>query len=142
MMATDDLRLDLLGSPSAAGLARTLISQRLCKWGYARIIDDVLLVASELITNAAKATPNERIQFRMGRDGRGVFVSVWDGGSGRPVVRPVVPLTVEALDAAGETFDGGGGWGLPLVQALSTSCGVQPGERGGKWVWATFAVQP
>ncbi len=138
VMAMDDLCLDLLGSPVAAGLARTLLGHRLRRWGHTAILDDVLLVASELLTNAAEATPNERIRLRLGRSTRGVFLGVWDASPARPHAKPVVVRTPEDLDATDETFDSGGGWGLSLVQALSAACGVQEDGRGGKWVWATF----
>jgi hypothetical protein len=39
-LMTNDLHLSLLASPSAAGLARTLITQRLTKWGYQHLTDD------------------------------------------------------------------------------------------------------
>ena len=140
-MTMDDLRLDLLGSPAAAGLARTLLGQRLRRWGHAALLDDVLLVASELVTNAAEATPGEQIRLRLGRNEKGVFLGVWDSSPLRPYAKPVLFLTGEDLDATDETFDHGGGWGLPIVRALATACGVQHDDRGGKWVWATFDAQ-
>lgn len=135
---TDDLHLDLLGSPIAAGLARTLITQRIAKWGHHRILDDVLLVASELIVNAAEATPNAQIKLRLGRNTQGVFVGVWDSSPALPQAKPVTELTLEGLDASPNTWDNGGGWGLPIVDALSATCGLQPDQQGGKWLWATF----
>lgn len=134
---TDDLYLDLLGSPAAAGLARTLIAERITKWSFPHVLDDVLLIASELIVNAAEAYPNQQLKLRLGRNTTGVFVAVWDASPSLPTMRPVKELTLQDLDATEETFDAGGGWGLPLVQALSADCGVQPDSAGGKWVWAT-----
>jgi hypothetical protein len=32
--------------------------------------------------------------------------------------------------------DGTGGWGLPIVEALSTRCGVRTTVPHGKWVWS------
>jgi hypothetical protein len=137
---TDDLHLDLLGSPIAAGLARTLIAQRITKWGYHHILDDVLLVASELIVNAAEATPNAQIRFRLGRNTRGVFVAVWDSSPALPQAKPVTELTLGDLDASPNTWDNGGGWGLPIVEALSATCGLHPDEQRGKWLWATLVA--
>src|SRR3954447_13668891 len=107
---TDDLHLDLLGSPIAAGLARTLIAQRITKWGHHRILDDVLLVASELIVNAAEATPNAQIKLRLGRNTQGVFVGVWVSSPVLPQAKAVTELTPELLDASPNTWDNGGGW--------------------------------
>uniref|UniRef100_A0ABP6QFH5 Histidine kinase/HSP90-like ATPase domain-containing protein n=1 Tax=Actinocorallia longicatena TaxID=111803 RepID=A0ABP6QFH5_9ACTN len=133
---TDDLRLTLLGTASAAGLVRTLAAQRIRRWGCARILDDVLLVASELIVNACEATPNDDIRFLLGREEGGVYVAVWDGGPALPRARPVREMSFEALDASEGSWDSGGGWGLPIVAALSASCGVRADPAGGKWVWA------
>lgn len=135
---TDDLHLDLLGSPTAAGLARTLIAQRLTKWGHDHILDDALLIASELIVNACEATPNAHIKLRLGRNTQGVFLAVWDSSPALPHTNPITELTLETLDASANTWDNGGGWGLPIVEALSTTCGLQPNDQGGKWIWATL----
>jgi len=95
-------------------------------------------VASELITNAAEATPDKRIRLRLGRNTRSVFLGVWDSSPARPHARPIVVLTPQDLDATDETFDHGGGWGLPIVRALSTACVIQEDGQSGKWVWGTF----
>jgi hypothetical protein len=88
---TNDLHLSLLASPSAAGLARTLITQRLTKWGYQHLTDDAVLIATELVVNASEATPHEQIKLRLGRNTRGIFLAVWDGSPALP--RPSPPLT-------------------------------------------------
>jgi len=48
-------------------------------------------------------------------------------------------LSLATLDVREEHFDDNGGWGLPLVQALANSYGVEP-TQGGKWVWASLKV--
>jgi hypothetical protein len=126
--------------PSAAGLARTLITQRLTKWGYQHLTDDAVLIATELIVNASEATPHEQIKFRLGRNTRGIFLAVWDNSPALPQPKPTTDLTPDALDATEETFDNGGGWGLHLIQALASTCGTTPDDRGGKWVHATLTV--
>lgn len=140
-MTQDDLHLLLLASPAAPGLARTLISQRLQKWNLENVLDDLLLVASEILTNALEAAPGEQLKLRLTRDRDGVLVQVWDPSLRLPGPRGVTPLTLELLDAIHpDAWDHGGGWGLPLVQALATDCGYRPTPPNGKWVWARCAT--
>jgi anti-sigma regulatory factor (Ser/Thr protein kinase) len=137
----DDLRIDILASPAAGGLARTMMEQRLLKWGILHISDDAFIVITEIVTNACEATPHRTITLHLRRDRSGVLIAVWDGSPDPPVIRPSAPLTLDTIDAApDETWDHGGGWGLPLVRALSTDCGTWPEPTGGKWVWARLAL--
>lgn len=139
-MTKDDLYLCLLASPATPGLARTLISQRLRKWNMERILDDLLLVASEILTNAAEAAPGEQLKLHLTRDHNGLLLQVWDPSPRLPGPRGVAPLTLEALDATHpDDWDNGGGWGLSLVQALATDCGYRPTPPRGKWVWSRLA---
>ena len=135
---TDDLNIRLLACPTAARLARDLITRRITRWGYAPRLDDVLLVASELITNAAEAAPGSRIKLHLNHNSQGIFISVWDSADALPRPEPVTELTPEALDASTRDWDHGGGWGLPLVQALSSAHGHHPTDSGGKWIWAVL----
>ncbi|WUI02945.1 hypothetical protein OHR68_14415 [Spirillospora sp. NBC_00431] len=50
--ATGDLIITLAGTSAAVGIARTLAHTRLSKWDYSHILDDSLVVVSELVTNA------------------------------------------------------------------------------------------
>ncbi|GAB3658849.1 hypothetical protein GCM10027589_19640 [Actinocorallia lasiicapitis] len=135
-MTSDDLTLDLLASPAAAGLARSLITHRLTKWRLPHLLDDALLISSELITNSAEATPGLLIKFRLARTPAHLHISTWDSSPLTPTLRPTV-RTLESLDSTPETFDTGGGWGLHLVTALSTTHGTTPTPHG-KWTWATL----
>ncbi|TNY35479.1 ATP-binding protein [Thermomonospora catenispora] len=96
----------------------------------------MLLITGELVANASEATPGKKLCYRLERNPKGVLISVWDSSPHVPTVRPVVELTLEALDRSEDAFDSGGGWGLPIVQALSVACGCTPHPTGGKWVWA------
>jgi len=137
MMATPDCSLiSMMASKAAPGLARTLTRTRLHEWGYSHISDDAFLIASELITNAAAATPGREIRFQFSRDVAGVVIAVWDAAPSSPRPRPVVEVTPETLDLSEEHWDDNGGWGLPIVAAIATECGHSPDPSGGKWVWA------
>jgi anti-sigma regulatory factor (Ser/Thr protein kinase) len=132
----DELRLTMLASTASAGLARTLVQQRLSKWGYMHISCDTLLITAELVANASEATPGREIKIRFSRDTCGVLLQVWDSSDQIPAPKPITELTLDDLDLSEENFDDNGGWGLPLVAALAADCGYIPAPSGGKWVWA------
>lgn len=156
----DGLQISLLGTAAASGLARTLVRQRLDKWGFLRIADDVLVVTSELVTNAAQARPREEIVLLCRREHRTVLVAVWDGSHLPPTPRPASTLIADLADMVslperaepvgfpGVTDATGDGWsnggrGLHLVQALAAEWGycTEPADPvayrpAGKWVWA------
>lgn len=139
---TEELIFPMLASPAAIGVARTLTETRLCKWDYSNILDDALLIVTELVTNAAEVTPGKKIVFQIDRDPEGIVFAVWDSSARLPEPKPIVELTLEDLDLSEENFDNNGGWGIAIVQALSTSCGITHDPRGGKWVWARCATRP
>ena len=132
--ATGDLIIPLLGTPTAVGLARTLAGARLHKWGCYRILDDALLIVSELVTNAARQTPHEELRFQVSRDANGIIIAVWDSSPEIPKPKPLFDL-----DMDDDALDNSGGRGLPIVQTLSTTCGVTRDPHGGKWVWARLS---
>lgn len=136
MTETGDLIIPLLGTPATVGLARTLTDAWMRKWDYFNILDDALLIVSELVTNAACETPGREICFQVSRDAQGVIIAVWDSGVGVPRAKPLRRLTLEDLDLSEEAFDDNGGWGLHIVQALSAHCGATRDPGGGKWIWA------
>ncbi|WP_165978528.1 ATP-binding protein [Actinomadura darangshiensis] len=106
------------------------------KWDYFHILDNALLIVSELVTNAARQTPCEEIRLQITRDAYGVIIAVWDAADALPQAKPMAELTLEDLDLSEEAFDDNGGWGLHIVQALSTKCGVIVDPAGGKWIWS------
>ncbi|MBC6467053.1 ATP-binding protein [Actinomadura alba] len=121
---------------------RRRVEYRLTAWRLPCIAYDTCLIATELIVNACEATPGGEIRIRFSREPAAVLLSVWDASDRMPAVRPVRELTPADLDLSPEHFDDNGGWGLPLVQALATECGVHRTTPTGKWVWARLAVRP
>jgi anti-sigma regulatory factor (Ser/Thr protein kinase) len=134
--ATGNLIIPLMGTPAAVGLARTLADARIRKWDYFHILDDALLIVSELVTNAARQTPHEGIRLQLGRDEHGVIIAVWDAAPELPRPKPEIELTLDDLDLSEEAFDDNGGRGLHIVQALSAKCGITADPSGGKWIWS------
>lgn len=136
MTATAEPITPLMGTPSAVGLARTFADTQIRKWDYSHILDGALLIVSELVTNAARQTPDKEIRLQLSRDAHGVIIAVWDADHELPKAKPMTELTLEDLDLSEEAFDENGGWGLHIVQALSAECGVTADPAGGKWVWS------
>lgn len=136
MTMADDLHISMLATPAAAGLARTLVEQRLHKWGHSLICDDALLITSELVANTAQETPCREIVFRLCREPAGVLIAVWDSSDRPPAPVAVAETTLDDLDLSEEAWDDNGGRGLLIVAALASECGCAREPTGGKWVYA------
>lgn len=134
------LDMSCLAAMTVAADARQRIGLRLSAWGLARLSADVQLVAAELIANACAATPEGQIGVRLVPEAGSVLLAVWDGSDEMPSVQPVTELALEDLDLSEENLDDNGGWGLHLVQSLSSECGIRRTDPVGKWVFARFAI--
>jgi anti-sigma regulatory factor (Ser/Thr protein kinase) len=119
----EGLRLQLDGDPRAPRTARRAIAEWLNALGCSsERRHGLLLVVSELVTNAvvhARSAPEVVATHRARR----VRVEVYDNDVNPPVVRDP------------STLDGGGGFGLAMVAALSVRWGWEPTATG-KRVWA------
>jgi two-component sensor histidine kinase len=94
-------------------------------------IDDVILVASELLGNAVRhtaATRQATLDVSWDVDASGVHVCVADSSDEPPVVRTASP-------------DEPGGRGLTIVDAVSDRWGVER-DGNGKRVWAHVPTPP
>ncbi|MFB9424323.1 ATP-binding protein [Nonomuraea rubra] len=105
-------------------VARRLAGTVLRECGYQGRHEDVLLVVSELVTNAlvhGDGPPALRVRAGASR----VRIEVGDTGVALPETREPGPLS---------------GWGLHVVRLLSTGWGISPGESG-KVVWCELAAR-
>ena len=134
------LDITCMAATTVAAEVRQRIGIRLAERGLGCLDDDAFLVAGELIVNACEATPDSEIRIRFTRELGTVTFAVWDASDRMPQVRPVVELQPEDLDLSPEKWDDNGGWGLPLVRALSSTCGVSRTAPRGKWVLARLTV--
>ncbi len=106
--------------PSGVGKARSLVRAELTGWGREDVIDDCLLIISELVTNAVRYGGSAYALRLEDREDR-LYGEVFDPGDGEP--RPCSP-DVEALS----------GRGLQIVAAIADDWGVTA-ANGGKVVW-------
>ncbi|MFV2171612.1 ATP-binding protein [Actinomadura sp. LOL_016] len=115
--------LVLESNDRAPGAARTFVAEKLREFG---IPDDYVarLVVCELVTNGYRHGEGPIVVrvFRDERDGL-VVIEVWDGGPGRPVVRPA-------------NYAATSGRGLLLISEMVRAWGVRELNEGGKITWA------
>jgi serine phosphatase RsbU (regulator of sigma subunit)/PAS domain-containing protein/anti-sigma regulatory factor (Ser/Thr protein kinase) len=112
--------------PDAVMHARRFTARTLRRWNAQEIADAVLLVVSELVTNALVHTQGS-VRLDLVLRGNRVRVSVSDS-SPRAPAKPVI------VD-----WESTGGRGLLLVEAVSDAVGTVP-VAGGKQVWSEITV--
>jgi anti-sigma regulatory factor (Ser/Thr protein kinase) len=112
--------------PDAVMHARRFTARTLRRWKAEEAADAVLLVVSELVTNALVHTQGP-VRVDLTLRGDRVRVSVNDS-SPRAPAKPVI------VD-----WESTGGRGLLLVEAMSETFGSMP-VAGGKRVWSEIAV--
>jgi anti-sigma regulatory factor (Ser/Thr protein kinase) len=109
------------GDPGAPRRARRFVAQVLDDWGYQSLIDDAMVVASELATNAVMhAHSSFTLSLAAGREV--VRISIRDASVLPPARRESPPLASS-------------GRGLGLVAGIATAWGTEA-VPGGKVVWA------
>ncbi|AIJ25694.1 ATP-binding protein [Amycolatopsis methanolica] len=110
----------------AVGQAREFATSALQAWEVpADTREDIVLAASELVTNAVEHGQGE-VTVVLRQNGDRLLLRVWDDDVHVPVPRPAEQDSVR-------------GNGLVIVEAVSESWGYETGSDG-KWVWAEFAI--
>ena len=121
-----ELRSPVPGTPESVGAARRTIVRQLQAWGLNASIDDMQLVASELITNALRYGADP-IEFRLSVREDRLRLEVSDANT------TDIPQPRQAADHEST------GRGMPLIDALTASWGAQvSGAR--KVVWAEITI--
>ena len=118
--------LTLPRSTASPRLARSFVRDTCARWNLLGLMDDAVLVVSELVENCVRHAGSDavlRLELRKDR----LAVAVRDTDPQPPELRPL-------------TLDRPGGRGRPLVEALSKACGTSPHPGGGKVVWAVLAT--
>lgn len=115
--------------PAEAGSARTargFVASTLSEWDCSQVEDTVILLVSELVTNAVLHARSP-LTIRLDLDGSELRVAVADRS-------PVVPRPRRySLDAAT-------GRGLGLVELMSSSWGCTPASDG-KEIWFVLSTE-
>ncbi|MEU9076566.1 ATP-binding protein [Kitasatospora sp. NPDC004745] len=136
------VQLAVQADPAEVGRARRWVRSRLLNHGVdpdAPIAETVVLVVSELVTNAVVHTGSPAV-LRL-------CLPVEDGPAGTPEA-PLCPLRVEVADAsrtapaprhAGADEDATNGRGLELVELLCERWGWYP-DGSGKRVWCEIGA--
>lgn len=124
----------------SASVARDHVRAQLRGWGLDELQNEATLLASELVTNAIRASEllprrsaggngQPSVALQLTYDRHRLVVEVWDRAAGRPEFRRGDP-------AAGTSG------GLRLVNALAAGWGSYPvyahGDPNGKVVWASL----
>ncbi|MEU0237714.1 ATP-binding protein [Nocardiopsis sp. NPDC006198] len=126
--------------PDAPGWARAWITERATLWGLPeQVRDDLVSVASELVTNAVTHTRTSVLLLGLTQHQGGVLLAVRDQGRGRACSATLRrPAGAGTLRLPGP--DSEHGRGLPLVSALACRWGMTPNARedggAGHTVWA------
>jgi YesN/AraC family two-component response regulator len=118
--AHDHATLELPRSLLAPGQARAVLREVLEQWDYGDLVDDALLVLSELVANAVEHADAASVAV-VNRGGQGLRIEVRDQGEGVLTEQPEMATTER-------------GRGLMIVSALARSWGVQTAEKS-KTVW-------
>ncbi|NYI79277.1 SpoIIE family protein phosphatase [Nocardioides panzhihuensis] len=115
-------------APTSVSEARHFARTVLAGWGLDDLLDDAVLLTSELVTNAVThaGTP---MTVAVVREADRLRIDVFDQHPNR-----VLPVGVNARPGAGEH-----GRGLLITSALSTAWGVEY-RKNHKRVWAAFAL--
>ena len=113
-------RLSLVSRPASAREARDWLTALLAVWGNAASRHNATLLLSEVVTNAVRHGRGGTILVAVTLSPSHLLAQVHDDSSNLPVRR-----------GAGET----GGWGLGLLDELSTQWGVDQHSGDGKTVW-------
>ncbi|WP_053055583.1 ATP-binding protein [Streptomyces malaysiense] len=129
-LPASDASFDLPARPSSVGAARRAAGDLLTVWGVPEgVRDDVVLVVSELVTNALVHAGGTRIGCRLRRTAERIRVEVADETTGDAGSVLLVSRRPGAEDQHGR--------GLLLVESLSLGWGVTlPADRPARVVWA------
>ena len=129
-------------APDAANQARRFVRETLTDWGKSgeygleSVLDDALLLTSELVTNAivhAGTAASVQCELRPGADGgpAGIRVEVADRHPSKPLPALAGPETTRPMAEPGDAEHG---YGLYLITYLADAWGVQY-SRSAKQVW-------
>jgi anti-sigma regulatory factor (Ser/Thr protein kinase) len=102
------IRRTFEASPEVVQQGRLLVESQSRTWKIAQeTIDSAVLVASEILTNAVRATRGRQISLRLALTGDGLRIEVWDPSPAKPrpsapdLTMPLEPVPDDAPDPSG-----------------------------------------
>ena len=130
-MPTDVLQLRFRhrAEPSSIARARHEVEDALAPSVTAKALGDVMLLVSELVTNAVRHAATEEFEIRIDVRGDALRIEVHDAGGG--FVPKIAP-----------SEDGRGGYGLYIVDRLADRWGVERGADAVIWLEIDSAASP
>lgn len=126
---TAQLVVETAPEPREVRRVRQEMEKVLLAWEIAHVVDDVLLVASELVTNAVRHAPCPEIGFTATYGEGLLLIQVHDGSINPPMLRHESVGNAES------------GRGLGLVHCLTRDWGWTPHADGTKSTWALIDVR-
>ncbi len=117
--------LELAPALASVRRARQFASEKVTEWELPELLDDAILVVSELTANAITHA-NSHCRLRLSVTRTALRIEVIDTGQGTP--EPQLPSTTAEH-----------GRGLHLVDALTSAWGMEILDSDEKLVWAEFA---
>jgi len=114
--------LDLPQDLGSVRQARRFVKETLAQWDLLGLVDDALLVVSELAANAITHADSD-YRVRLASTAQTLRIEVRDDGTGTPEPQP-------------QSMTSEHGRGLLMVAAIAASWGIERSEERRKLVWA------
>jgi anti-sigma regulatory factor (Ser/Thr protein kinase) len=131
LLAGASRQIELAIGPEAAKAARDFTHSTLRDWHLDELVQEAVLIASELVTNAIR-------HGQSGADSAAVELS-WQRHAGR-VVCMVTDRSLRPPVLGSPDRDSESGRGLQVVQALAATWGWMMLGAAGKAVWAALSI--
>lgn len=123
--------MDIAGSPKAAPMARRFVRQELAKVITTELLEDVLLMTTEMVTNVVLHARTD-VHLGVTHDGANVLVTVEDHNPAGPAERA---RNAEEADLAES------GRGIQIIERLADDFGWRRlADRHGKVMWFVLAI--
>jgi anti-sigma regulatory factor (Ser/Thr protein kinase) len=141
-MSSAHAAVRMVARPESVPAARRFVSDALTLWGRERLVEDVELCASELVTNATLHSGGTYFHIELEENSGAVHLAVADTGMGAVDVLARQPDLSDALfDDLNADDAAATGRGMFLVSALAAAWGIDE-LPAGKRVWAEFRTDP
>ena len=116
--------------PAEVGRVRRAIRAALSSWScFPHVVEDTVLLASELVGNAIKHGPQALVTVNLLELADRLLLEVTDASPALPKVHQPLPEDEQ-------------GRGMYLVQTVASAWGTRREPTGGKTTWCTITLHP